>query len=190
MLLGSSVPRKPRGRFSGSVGFSKIPDAAINWQELSGASAKPIVDAQHLAEIIGATLKIAPQSPRDISRRSADTGAMNDITREEFNAKLETIEVKMDARVEAISSKIEGFLGAQAERDKRLDESLAAVRRDIDKLGSLKLNIWGAMLTAVGLGVAITSLSISFYQTGKAEKSEATQPPAIMAPAQPSSQKN
>lgn len=103
------------------------------------------------------------------------TAPMNDITREEINAKLETIEVKMDARVESISSKIETFLAAQAERDKRLDESFAGVRRDIDKLGSLKLNIWGAMLTAVGLGVAITALSLTFYQTGKADAPPATQ---------------
>lgn len=121
----------------------------------------------------------------DTGRKKYDSARMNDITREEFNAKLETIEVKMDARVESISSKIEGFLSAQAERDKRLDESLAGMRRDIDKLGSLKLNIWGAMLTAVGLGVAITALSVSFYQTGKAERPEISQPPAVTAPPAP-----
>ncbi|MDP9539328.1 MULTISPECIES: hypothetical protein [Pseudomonas] len=111
------------------------------------------------------------------------TQDMNDITREEFNARLETIEVKMDARVEAISSKIDGFLAAQAERDRRLDESIAGVRRDIDRLGSLKLNIWGAMLTAVGLGVAMAALSVTFYQTGKADSpNAASMPPAISAP--------
>lgn len=108
---------------------------------------------------------------------------MNDITREEFNARLETIEVKMDARVEAISSKIDGFLAAQAERDRRMDESIAGVRRDIDRLGSLKLNIWGAMLTALGLGVAIAALSVTFYQTGKADSpNTASNPPAVTAP--------
>lgn len=120
---------------------------------------------------------------RDKYRDTSDTQAMNDITREEFNAKLETIEVKMDARVEAISSKIDGFLAAQAERDRRLDESFASVRREIDKLGSLKLNIWGAMLTAVGLVVAIAALSLSFYQTGKSDSPAAvTSPPAMSAP--------
>lgn len=119
-----------------------------------------------------------------------DARAMNDITREEFNARLETIEVKMDARVEAISSKIDGFLAAQAERDRRLDDSIAGVRRDIDRLGSLKLNIWGAMVTAVTVGIAITALSLSFYQTGKTESSPTLAvPPAISAPpaAQPKS---
>ncbi len=108
---------------------------------------------------------------------------MNDITREEINARLETIEVKMDARVEAISSKIDGFLAAQAERDRRLDDSIAGVRRDIDRLGSLKLNIWGAMVTAVTVGIAITALSLTFYQTGKSENSSnQTAAPAISQP--------
>lgn len=119
----------------------------------------------------------------DASADLSHARPMNDITREEFNAKLETIEVKMDARVEAISSKIDGFLAAQAERDRRLDDSIAGVRRDIDRLGSLKLNIWGAMVTAVTVGIAITALSLTFYQTGKAESSSATTAtPAIAAP--------
>ncbi|MCF4997430.1 hypothetical protein GIW70_23670 [Pseudomonas syringae] len=43
---------------------------------------------------------------------------MSNITREEFNARIETIEARMDARVEATSAKIDAFLLAQAERDK------------------------------------------------------------------------
>lgn len=97
------------------------------------------------------------------------TATMNDVPRDELNAKLETIEIKMDARVEAIASKIDGFLVAQSERDKRLDESIAGVRRDIDRLRSLKLNIWGAMLTAVALGVTVAALSVTVYQTGKGD---------------------
>ncbi|MCE0965648.1 MULTISPECIES: hypothetical protein [Pseudomonas] len=54
----------------------------------------------------------------------SDTHLMNDITREEFNAKLETIEAKMDARAEAVSSKIDAFLAVQAERDQRFKERL------------------------------------------------------------------
>lgn len=123
------------------------------------------------------------KQPLDDGRLLGDAKGMNDITREEFNARLETIEVKMDARVEAISSKIDGFLAAQAERDRRLDDSIAGVRRDIDRLGSLKLNIWGAMVTAVTVGIAITALSLTFYQAGKTDISSASSaPPAISAP--------
>ncbi|WP_265535454.1 hypothetical protein [Pseudomonas saponiphila] len=49
---------------------------------------------------------------------------MNDITREELNAKLETIETKMDARAEAMSAKLDAFLAVQAERDLRFNENL------------------------------------------------------------------
>lgn len=131
----------------------------------------------------GKLFPIPSAAPRDKSKIKADTATMNDITREEFNARLETIEVKMDARVEAISSKIDGFLAAQVERDKRMDESIANVRRDIDRLGSLKLNIWGAMATALTIGLAITALSVTFYQTGKSDSSTAAvTPPAVSAP--------
>lgn len=60
----------------------------------------------------------------DNSSLKVDTDFMNDITREEFNAKLETIEAKMDARAEAVSSKIDAFLAVQAERDQRFNERL------------------------------------------------------------------
>lgn len=149
--------------------------------------------AEAFASIEGGLLSGESDRSRTLSSDkdglTAHTPYMNDITREEFNAKLETIEVKMDARVEAISSKIDGFLAAQAERDRRLDDSIAGVRRDIDRLGSLKLNIWGAMVTAVTVGIAITALSLTFYQTGKAESSSSTTAtPAMSAPpaAQPS----
>lgn len=118
----------------------------------------------------------------DRAAGAGNTKAMNDITREEFNARMETIEVKMDARVETVSAKIDGFLAVQAERDKRLDESIANIRGDISRLGSLKLNIWGAMLTAVGVGIAIAALSVTFYQTGKADKPESP-PAALTTPA-------
>lgn len=40
----------------------------------------------------------------DNPRSKEHTEPMNDITREELNAKLETIETRMDARVAAVSS--------------------------------------------------------------------------------------
>lgn len=106
-----------------------------------------------------------------------DGTTMNNTTRDELNAKLETIEVKMDARIALISSSIDGFLALQAERDTRLDDTISNVRRDIVRLGSLKLNIWGAMLTAIALGVAVAALSTTFYQTGISDKTTLTPSP-------------
>lgn len=62
--------------------------------------------------------------PVDGERDLHHAKAMNDITREELNAKLETIEARMDARVESVSSKIDAFLAVQAERDQRFSERL------------------------------------------------------------------
>ncbi|MEE1866907.1 hypothetical protein [Pseudomonas auratipiscis] len=69
------------------------------------------------------SLSVQP-APSDKQAAMVDTDRMTDITREELNAKLETIEVKMDARVEAVVSKIDTFLAVQAERDQRFNERL------------------------------------------------------------------
>ncbi|WP_256256621.1 hypothetical protein [Pseudomonas agarici] len=63
-------------------------------------------------------------SANDNAAKRTDTEQMNDITREEFNAKLETIEAKMDARAESVSAKIDAFLAVQAERDQRFNDRL------------------------------------------------------------------
>lgn len=76
-------------------------------------------------------------------------------------------------RDKTLDERLKGFHATQAERDKRLDETVADIKSEITKLGSLKLNIWGAMLSAIGILVAIAALSLTFYQTGKAD----SQPP-------------
>lgn len=109
----------------------------------------------------------------------AYTKNMNDITREEFNAKLETIEAKMDARVESVSSKIEGFLSAQAERDKRLDSVLAQIGKDNGdtktSISSMKntlivtavSTVLAIVLGVAGFNTALTSNMLSAFQLGK-----------------------
>jgi hypothetical protein len=130
------------------------------------------------------------------------TKPMNDITRHELDAKLEVIEARMDGRVASIEAKIDGFLSAQAERDKRLDGELEASRResrqifqtlsrDIDRLGSIKANIWGAMVTTIVILVAVGALALTAFQAGAVKQPlsvEAAQPtdsaaPALAAPA-------
>ncbi|RIJ11189.1 hypothetical protein DXT77_09225 [Pseudomonas sp. 91RF] len=50
-------------------------------------------------------------------------GIMNYITRDEFSARIEIIETRIDARIESMSAKIDGFLIEQAERDRaRLEQ--------------------------------------------------------------------
>lgn len=56
---------------------------------------------------------------------------MADITRDEFNAKLETIEVRMDGRVASIEAKIEGFMGRLEEKFSRMDDRMTHIERDL-----------------------------------------------------------
>jgi len=147
--------------------------------------------------------KLAPDQVDDNNPLRGDTRAMNDITREEFNAKLETIETRMDARVESVSSKIDAFLTtqaavqverdkAQAERDKRLDGILAQIGKDqSDTKSSISSMKTTLIVTAVStvlaivLGVAsfntaLTANMMSAFQLGKGE-------PAVSTTSQPSS---
>lgn len=105
--------------------------------------------------------------------------SMNEITREEFNAKIETIEAKMDARVESVSAKIDGFLSVQAERDKRLDSVLAQIGKDNEdtktSISSMKTTlivtavstVLAIVLGVAGFNTALTSNMLSAFQLGK-----------------------
>jgi hypothetical protein len=116
---------------------------------------------------------------------TGDTDAMNDITRDELNAKLETIEVKMDARAESVSLKIDGFLTAQSERDKRLDAVLAQIGKDHSEtknsIGSMKTTLIVTALSTViaivlgvaGFNTALTSNMLSAFQAGRSDSSSA-----------------
>ncbi|MCU0121615.1 hypothetical protein N8H74_25430 [Pseudomonas sp. B2M1-30] len=58
----------------------------------------------------------------DMARESDGIDSMNDKTSDVFNARLEAIEVKTDARVDALRASLDTFVAAQAERDKAQQE--------------------------------------------------------------------
>ncbi|WP_256240633.1 hypothetical protein [Pseudomonas sp. MRSN 12121] len=113
----------------------------------------------------------------------AYTKKMNDITREEFNAKLETIEARMDARVESVSSKIDAFLAtqsavqierdkAQAERDKRFEilaeratKAAEGAEEAAKQSATVKANYWAAV--AVQL-LAVVAILVGAYYANQA----------------------
>lgn len=128
--------------------------------------------------------KRADRMEKETDRRSdefkKEISLRDDTIRRELDLRRESFLAEQSIRDQAWEAKFSSFLSSQAERDKRLDESMSGIRTDLMRLGSLKLNIWGAMLTAVGVGIAIAALSLSFYQTGKADKplTENSQPAA------------
>ncbi|NWD65754.1 hypothetical protein [Pseudomonas sp. IPO3774] len=133
---------------------------------------------------------------RDNASRSANTVSMNDITREEFNARMETIEVKMDARVESVSSKIDAFMAVQDERDKRMEATVNRIDTSHDQIksafGSMKATIIVTAISTVlaivigigGFNAMLTSNMISSFQMGRSELA-AHKAVEQAAPAQP-----
>ncbi|WP_324727176.1 hypothetical protein [Pseudomonas chlororaphis] len=119
----------------------------------------------------------------DKHHQSVHTEPMNDITREEFNAKLETIEARMDARVESVSSKIDAFLAtqsavqverdkAQAERDKRFEmlaeratKAAEGAEEAAKQSATVKANYWAAV--AVQL-LAVVAILVGAYYANQA----------------------
>ncbi|MEN5313358.1 hypothetical protein [Pseudomonas koreensis] len=97
---------------------------------------------------------------------------MGAISREEFNARIETIETRMDARLDAVSMKIDGFLSVQGERDKRYDLITQEMRRIADGAqdaarqgATVKANVWAA--TAVQL-LGIVAIVVGAYYANQA----------------------
>ncbi|MCP1475546.1 hypothetical protein ABIA54_000359 [Pseudomonas sp. EB276 TE3739] len=92
---------------------------------------------------------------------------MSTLSREEFDARIETIETRMDGRVAEMRADIRGFLAAQAEqnkalleRDKRYDLMWMGVQKIADEsreairqASTVKANYWAAT-TVHFLGVA------------------------------------
>lgn len=115
------------------------------------------------------------------------TKSMTEITREEFNAKLETIEVKMDARVESVSAKIDAFVAIQAERDKRMEETLNQISNNHGEIkssiGSMKTTMIVTAISTVlaivigiaGFNAMLTSNMVASFQMGRSEKAIDTQ---------------
>lgn len=104
---------------------------------------------------------------------------MTDLTRQEVDAKLETIEARMDGRVAAIQASIDGFMGRMEERSLRTDDRFARIeesQRDTQaSLGSLKTTIITtavATVIAIVLGVAafnatVLSNMLASFESGK-----------------------
>lgn len=70
----------------------------------------------------------------DSPAKPTDDRHMNEITRDELNARLEALESRMDSRVSSIGGKIDAFLAVQAERDKASEYRFGRVESDISSM--------------------------------------------------------
>ncbi|WP_162864982.1 hypothetical protein [Pseudomonas viridiflava] len=124
---------------------------------------------------------------------------MNDITREEFNAKLETIETKMEARTESVSAKIDAFIAVQSERDKRMEATLNQISSNHGEIkssiGSMKTTMIVTAVSTVlaivigiaGFNAMLTSNMVASFQMGRSEQAyqKSVEQPPPNAQAQP-----
>lgn len=124
---------------------------------------------------------------------------MSTVTRDEFNAKIEAIEARMDARVESTNTRFDHFMKVQVERDRRFYEGQALrdkqVGAMIDDLADLRVEMRTSFCSlrttvlvtavtatiAIVLGVAsfnasLTANMLAAFQLGK------TIQPAVIAP--------
>lgn len=138
----------------------------------------------------------------DNKPRKGDTQPMNEITREEFNARMETIEVKMDSRVESVAAKIDAFVAVQAERDKRMEAALSSISANHSEikssLGAMKTTMIVTAVSTVlaivigiaGFNAMLTSNMVASFQMGRSERAlEATAAQKVESPPPSVSQK-
>ena len=59
----------------------------------------------------------------ETSSKGRNTQVMSTVSREEFNARIETIETRMDARIDGVRAEIREFLAIQSERNKTRDQT-------------------------------------------------------------------
>lgn len=123
------------------------------------------------------------KAPLDEGLLLSDATAMNDISREEFNAKLEVIEARMDSRIESVSSKIDSFLATQAavqgerdkaqiERDRRLEMLAERAARAAEgaeeaakQAATVKANYWAAVVVQL---LAVVAILVGAYYANQA----------------------
>ena len=144
-------------------------------------------------------VEASARAPGDKIEPVINTETMNDITREEFNAKLETIEVKMDARVESVSAKIDAFIAVQAERDKRMEAIVsqistthAEIKTSINSMKTTTIVTAVSAVLAIVIGIAgfnamLTSNMIASFQMGRSESALATSAAQSSQKAEPES---
>lgn len=106
-------------------------------------------------------------------------GSMSEVTRPEFDAKLETIEARMDGRVAAIQASLDGYASRMEERALRTDDRFQRIEKSLQGTQSAITNLKsttivtaiGAVLTIV-LGVAafnatVLSNMVASFESGK-----------------------
>lgn len=139
--------------------------------------------------------KKAPQGPLEEKAGKSYSDHMNEFTRHELDAKLETIEARMDGRVASIEGKIDAFLAAQAvrdaaqtERNQGFDNAIGEIKSGISSMKTTVIVTAISAVLAIVFGIVtfnatLSSNMLAAFQAGKAEAVVIQQaPPGQSAP--------
>lgn len=142
----------------GPNGFEGLP-------EIHHALTAGQISHYSLADSVAPAAEVAPSSD-DKSGFMSHNQDMNDITRQEIEAKLSASEARMDARVVSIEGKIDAFLAAQAERDKatdyriqRIESDTASIKADVKEISSQVQSIRITMAKYLGASIVIGAIA-------------------------------
>ena len=109
--------------------------------------------------------KISPDHLIDDSKLpKGDTQRMNDITREELDARLENQQLKVDARLKEFEGKVTDGLTQMNHSLQLLDKDLAGVR---GLKGTIILNSILSVIAIVGIVIAVMSYGVANFDSGR-----------------------
>ncbi|QEY70478.1 hypothetical protein [Pseudomonas denitrificans (nom. rej.)] len=100
----------------------------------------------------------------DLISEKGHTGDMSDITREEFNARLETQQLKVDARLKEFEGKVtEGIT--------QMNHSLQLLEKDLTGVRGLKgtiiLNSVLSVIAIVGIVIGVMAYGVANFDSGR-----------------------
>ncbi|MBH3353606.1 hypothetical protein [Stutzerimonas stutzeri] len=98
---------------------------------------------------------------RDSAAKPKHTESMNDITRNELDAKLDATNARVEARLAAFESTVREAMAAARQDSADMKGELKVIHNDLAGLKNLKANIWGAA-GAVLLAFLASALTIYF----------------------------
>jgi len=126
---------------------------------------------------IGGLPGVAPPS------QTNDNAYMNTPTREEFEARMAAAEARADARFIAFEKTIADAVGSLRLDISEVAGEIKAANVEMAHLKNFKANIWGSAATVIGALLALASIAVAMFESGRNTAALVSTSPAVVAPA-------
>lgn len=110
--------------------------------------------------------RLAEESIRSTEEYRREIALRDEAFKREQALRDEAFKREQAVRDKAMDERFSSFLSVQAERDARVNQQFESITRDIDRLGSIKANVWGAMATTIIILLAVGALALTAFQAG------------------------